>query len=332
MKRVLVITSIAADTNEVLRTYAKECGDRNIHYVVIGDTKSPKDFTLEHCDYYGIESQQALPFELAKEIPTKHYARKNLGYLIAIKNGATEIQETDDDNLPYQSFWNNKNKEEMACSYTNYNWVNIYRYFTQHFMWARGFPLEELQKPIPELNTPSWSVCPIQQGLADGNPDVDAIYRLSGKLPIRFEVYGDQISLGKNSWHPFNSQNTYWFKDAFPLLYLPSYCSFRMTDIWRSYVAQRIAWECGWSIYYHEPTVFQERNEHNLMADFEDEVIGYTNNLNICKELQALELKQGVENIFENLVTCYDKLIDLGVVDKKEMILLNAWIGDLKNV
>ena len=76
-------------------------------------------------------------------------------------------------------------------------------------------------------------------------------------------------------------------------MYLPSYCSFRMTDIWRSYVAQRIAWECGWSVLYHEPTVWQERNEHNLMKDFEDEIPGYTNNLNICKTLQALHLKPG---------------------------------------
>jgi hypothetical protein len=331
--KALVITSIAPDTNEVLRTYAKECGERNIHYVVIGDTKSPSDFVLDKCDYYSIESQQALPFELAKEIPTKHYARKNLGYLIAIKNGCTEIQETDDDNSPYESFWEDKNKTPMATSFINEGWVNVYAYFTEYNIWARGFPLEELQRVPTELDylQVSLNVSPIQQGLADKNPDVDAIYRLTQKLPFNFSKH-NRLALAKNSWHPFNSQNTVWFKEAFPLLYLPSYCSFRMTDIWRSYVAQRIAWECGWSIYYHEPTVFQERNEHNLMADFEDEISGYVNNLNICKELQALELKQGVENIFENLVTCYDKLIELKVVDSKEMILLNAWIGDLKNV
>ena len=137
------------------------------------------------------------------------------------------------------------------------------------------------------------------------------------------------MALGKNAWSPFNSQNTYWFKEAFPLMYLPSFCSFRMTDIWRSYVAQRISWECGWSILYHEPTVWQERNAHNLMKDFEDEIPGYSNNFNICKELQALALKPGQENICENLITCYQKLIDINVIGKEEMGLLKVWISDI---
>jgi hypothetical protein len=68
------------------------------------------------------------------------------------------------------------------------------------------------------------------------------------------------------------------------------------------------------------------------MKDFEDEIPGYTNNFNICKELQALNLKSGQENIFDNLITCYQKLIDMGVVGKEEMSLLKAWISDLKKL
>lgn len=330
VKKALIITSIASDTLPVLNTYAKECEKWNVDFIVIGDTKSPSDFNIDGCDYWSVDKQLTLPFELAKITPTKHYSRKNLGYLIAIKNGCNEIQETDDDNFPYQIFWEEKSIEKSASSFENSGWVNVYHYFSDTFIWARGYPLEELQKEQPELPELTKSYCPIQQGLANGNPDVDAIYRLTNKLPINFTKYRVGLALGKNAWSPFNSQNTYWFKEAFPLLYLPSYCSFRMTDIWRSYVAQRIAWECGWSVLYHEATVYQERNEHNLMADFADEISGYTNNLNICKELQVLELKQGKENIFENLITCYDKLISIGVVKQEEMILLNAWINDLK--
>ena len=102
-----------------------------------------------------------------------------------------------------------------------------------------------------------------------------------------------------------------------------------MTDIWRSYVAQRISWECGWSVLYHEPTVWQERNEHNLMKDFEDEIPGYTNNTRICKELGDLKLKQGTENICNNLITCYQRLVDIEVIGKEEMTLLNAWVKDI---
>lgn len=329
----LIITSIANDKHPILNQFAKECKEHQIPFIVIGDTKSPADFKLEGCDYWSVEKQKALPFELAKITPTKHYSRKNLGYLIAIKNGATELVETDDDNIPRKEFWEPKTREVKSYQFENKGWVNVYHYFTEKMIWPRGFPLEELQNKQTPLSTleNKTAVCPIQQGLADENPDVDAVYRLTYPLPINFEIK-ERLALGKNSWSPFNSQNTHWFKEAFALMYLPSYCSFRMTDIWRSYVAQRIAWECNWSILYHESTVWQERNDHNLMKDFEDEISGYTNNLNICKELQSLELKKGTENIYHNLITCYQKLIDINVIGKDELVLLNAWINDLRKI
>ena len=76
-------------------------------------------------------------------------------------------------------------------------------------------------------------------------------------------------------------------------MYLPAYCSFRMTDIWRSFVAQRIAWENGWNVLFREATVRQRRNPHDLMRDFRDEVPGYVANREICAALQALELEPG---------------------------------------
>ena len=333
MSKSLIITSIANDKHPILNQFAKECKTHNVPFIVIGDTKSPADFKLEGCDYWSVEKQQTLPFELAKITPTRHYSRKNLGYLIAIKNGATELVETDDDNIPRKEFWEPKTREIKSHQFENAGWVNVYHYFTKHFIWPRGFPLEELQNKQIELTSLKYGStnCTIQQGLADENPDVDAVYRLTYPLPIDFEKK-ERIALGKNAWSPFNSQNTYWFKEAFALMYLPSYCSFRMTDIWRSYVAQRIAWECGWSVLYHESTVWQERNDHNLMKDFEDEIPGYTNNLNICKELQSLTLKAGQEYMYDNLITCYQKLIDINVIGKEEMTLLKAWVGDLKSI
>jgi hypothetical protein len=332
-KKTLVITSIANDKHPILSTFAVECKKNNVDFIVIGDTKSPAEFTLEGCDFWSVNRQITLPFKLAQITPTRHYSRKNLGYLLAIKNGATQLVETDDDNIPRKEFWNEKQREVSSHVFENAGWVNVYHYFTKNFIWPRGFPLEELQNKQLDLSNLNQEViiCPIQQGLADENPDVDAVYRLTYPLPLNFELK-NRLALGKNAWSPFNSQNTHWFKEAFALMYLPSYCSFRMTDIWRSYVAQRIAWECGWSILYHEPTVWQERNAHNLMKDFEDEIPGYSNNFNICKELQQLQLKPGITAIYENLVTCYQKLVDINVIGKEELVLFNAWIEDLKNI
>ena len=326
-RTALVITSIAAP-NAVLRSFAEGCKSRGIDFVLIGDVPSPADFSLEGCDFWGLPRQRTMPFKLASLLPERHYGRKNLGYLQAIHNGAEVILESDDDNFPRAEFWGERTRKHQTGSFQGTSWVNLYRYFSEEPIWPRGFPLEHLQDAIPALPAITTKDCPIQQGLADENPDVDAIYRLIGKLPTDFIQREDAVSLGKGALCPFNSQNTTWFREAFQLLYLPSYCSFRMTDIWRSYVAVRICWENGWDVLFHNATVWQERNAHNLMKDFADEIIGYQNNKAICERLVALELKPGKEHIGANMLACYKEFIAMGLVGAQEMPLLEAWNAD----
>ncbi len=327
----LVITSIADSSNPVLQKYSEESASHSTPMIVIGDVKSPSSFHLANCDFYSTDRQRDLPSALAPLLPFNHYARKNLGYFLAMLNGAEIIIETDDDNLPLAEFWAERNRMVNAHPLVGCGWVNAYRYFTDLHIWPRGFALEHINDDIPALNDKHLADCPIQQGLAGQNPDVDAIYRLTLPLPVTFN-HADSLALGRNSFCPFNSQNTTWFKDAFPLLYLPSFCSFRMTDIWRSFIAQRIAWECDWKILFHQSTVWQERNDHNLMTDFKDEIPGYLNNNMIFIELQRLSLKTGKENIPDNLMTCYQRLIDLNLIDSAEMKLLTSWLEDLQSI
>lgn len=191
------------------------------------------------------------------------------------------------------------------------------------------FPLEFLNDRSDVSQRAALQHCPLQQGMANDNPDVDAVYRMTSVLPITFEM-PDNVALAANAWCPFNSQNTTWFKEAFPLMYLPSFCSFRMTDIWRSFIAQRIAWTCNWSLMFHGPTVYQERNEHNLLRDFEEEIPGYLNNANICATLSELDLRTGVEHIPENLLRCYKAMVHHKWIDnEKELDLLENWIEAL---
>lgn len=325
----LVITSISAP-NDVLRSFAEGCAQNGTEFILIGDSKSPKDFSLNGCRFYSLEEQKTLPFAFAKICPERHYARKNIGYLIAIKNGAQMIIESDDDNFPRADFWNNRSLAQRAFDIQQQGWLNVYSHFTKGYIWPRGYPLEYLQKEIKPLHTFEQREikAPIQQGLADENPDIDAVFRLTQSLPFSF-TEKHKIGLGKNTWCPYNSQNTTHFKEAFPLLYLPAYCSFRMTDIWRSFVAQRIAWENDWHILFEEATVWQERNQHNLLRDFEDEIPGYLNNAKIAGTLEKLDLKPGTRHLGENLISCYRALIDLKLVGEQEMPLLEAWLADL---
>ncbi len=114
-----------------------------------------------------------------------------------------------------------------------------------------------------------------------------------------------------------------------PLLYLPSWCTFRITDIWRSFVAQRIAWENNSALLFHAATVRQERNAHQLMRDFEDEVPGYIHNRRIGECLEALTLSAGRDRIPDNMRVCYEALVREEYIDNRELRVLDAWLDDL---
>jgi hypothetical protein len=329
MRTSIIVTSINAP-NPILKCIADGASGRGWDFIVIGDSKSPPEFSLEGCLFLSVDDQHATGLRFAKVCPTGHYARKNIGYLLAKNRGAELIVETDDDNYPRDSFFGERSRKVEASIAATNGWVNVYGYFSDANIWPRGLPLDEVRKPLEQFERlPIRSAdCPIQQGLADENPDVDAIYRLLLPLPQNFRS-DRRIALGNRTWCPFNSQNTTWWRDAFPLLYLPAYCSFRMTDIWRSFVAQRIIWEMGWQVLFHEPTVWQQRNDHNLMRDFADEIPGYLHNDRIRRTLEDLPLSGGQKNMPEDLRRCYKSLVSLDVVGSAEIPLLDAWIADL---
>ena len=321
----LIITSISAP-NTAMKSFAEGCKKSGVDFIVVGDTKSPKEFILDGCRFVSIDEQRNLNFRLAALLPEKHYGRKNIGYLLS--KDKELIIETDDDNLPRPGFWDKKIDFTEARVIEKKGWVNAYHYFSKENIWPRGFPLEELQNKNEEsAATKKISGINIIQGLADENPDVDAVYRMTLPLPFSFDKK-DALVPGEGCWCPFNSQNTVWKKAAFPLMYLPSYCSFRMTDIWRSFIAQRIAWTCGWKILFHSADVWQERNDHSLLKDFADEVPGFLNNARMCYLLGDLDLENGVENLCENLVRCYKLMIENGWVGKEEMALVDAWCSE----
>lgn len=330
--RVLTLTTINRP-NQILAELAAGCVKHAIKFVIAGDTKTPSDFQLEGASFLSIQDQEELFPDFAALLPKKHYARKNIAYLSAIQSKCSWIQETDDDNAPLESFFD-EIEEQMAVAEveSGESWINIYELFSEERIWPRGFPLELLQPTRGKwvLGNSLKVRGLIRQGLADGNPDVDAVYRMVADLPVDF-IQRDAVMPSVGKWCPFNSQNTIFNKEVFTLLYLPSYCSFRMTDIWRSFVAQRCIWELGENVVFHSSTVRQDRNEHNLLFDFKDEVSGYLNNKSICAELERLNL-QG-KSLNEMQYICYECLVRMELIPEMELALLKAWqkaLGELQ--
>jgi hypothetical protein len=165
----------------------------------------------------------------------------------------------------------------------------------------------------------------------DGSPDVDAIWRLTIGGEVVFDRNSD-VFLPQGAWCPFNSQATWWFPAAYPLMYLPSHVSFRMTDIWRSFIAQRCLWAMGLGVLFYAPEMYQDRNPHNLLRDFELEVPGYLNNGKICEVLETAQLETAPSSVLDNLHRCYEALIVAGLLPAEEMSLVELWIEDITSI
>jgi len=312
MNNFCVITTIHPVTKAV-ELWHKIFTDR---LIIVGDKKTNN---YDYLDYNYINPDKE---------PFNHYARKNFGYLEAIRQGADCIYDTDNDNEPNKE-WKIRTKETTACKSFGEGWFNAYEPMTKTAIWPRGFPLNKIKGSGQIFGDRVPVVSSIQQGLADGEPDVDSIYRLIFENNNEFK-YQRSIYLDKNTWCPFNSQSTWWFKEAFPLMYLPVHCSFRMTDIWRSFIAQRCLWEIGQGVTFHSPSeVYQERNEHDLMKDFEQEIPGYLNNERIVEILTNMNLGK---DLCKGLWHCYSALIDEGIFPDEELDSVNAWIKDYENI
>jgi hypothetical protein len=322
-----VLTTIQPP-NAAMRRLSEKLEIHGGQLIVIGDRKGPESFQLPRARFFSLADQLAMPGKLALKLPTGHYARKNLGYLHAVRQAAPAIFETDDDNTPLES-WAPRCVEQPAETWSEPGWFNVYRLFSEEFLWPRGLPLDQVRSgPLP---TPSVSlshvVAPIQQGLVNGSPDVDAVWRLLLDRDLEFRQR-TSVVLAPGTWCPFNSQCTWWWPPAYPLLYLPCFASFRMTDIWRSFVAQRCLWEIGYGVLYHSPQMFQDRNVHDLMRDFQDEVPGYLNNSRIGQLLQAATLEAGEDAVAGNLIRCYEVLVQAGLLPGQELDLVKTWVSD----
>lgn len=325
-----VITTIQPPTASV-RALCRVLRPLNASVLIVGDRKGPHEYPLAGSELLTLERQLTLPLRLPRLLPLDHYVRKNVGYLALISRAAECIYETDDDNCP-SGKWQPRRRSVEARRIKHPKWFNVFRHFSDERIWPRGFPLTEIaasNQRKTRIRAP-WATVDssIQQGLVDLHPDVDAIWRLVMGKPFHFQD-ADSVALMPGVWCPFNSQTTWWFPAAYPLLYLPSYCTFRMTDIWRSFVAQRCLWAMNNVVTFHAAEVIQRRNVHNLLKDFRDEVPGYLGNEQICCTLEDLQMERGAEAVGENLIRCYEALIAQDLFPRKELLLVRAWLKDL---
>ena len=317
--------------------------------VVVGDKKTKSEDWKIYTDskkliYLSVESQLKLNYKVTQYIPYNSYTRKNIGYLYAIEHGAKEIYETDDDNIfaTFDQLYQDFNFSKLSYAENTINtMVNPYAYFGRPSVWPRGFRLYDIgldhEKKFYITNSDFISSKPlVYQGLANGDPDVDAIFRLTranAYYPIRLDFYEmHPLLYFPGNYIPINSQNTRFLYQAFPAMALPTTVAFRVCDIWRGFILERFIWGYNGTVLFHKPTVFQERNVHDYYEDFLDEEALYYGLEDILDGLNSNNIKKE-KNIDpgEFLLKIIKILVDKKILKENDYKMCEAFIEDLES-
>ncbi|CAH1792030.1 unnamed protein product [Owenia fusiformis] len=330
----IIVTSIASPTEDIksLATLSEW------QLLVVADTKTPKDWHLDGVLFLSVTTQRSLGYKVLEHIPYSNYGRKNIGYLYAIQHGAKVIYETDDDNHPTDGLKGFITTPKMygVVPTTNATLLNPYAYYGQPTTWPRGYPLENIGDNITsEYDAVHWNTALIQQGAVHGDPDVDAIYRLTRKsnsksLNLTYDDFMPPLIYPKYIFVPWNSQNTLFHYDAFWGLILPVAVTSRVTDIWRSYFTQTLLWLIDGHLSYMPPNCYQFRNYHSYIDDAKQEEKLYYQAGELVKFLSSWKCESNILSLCIQKLA--DAMADKGFWEILDAKLIGAWLQDLVNI
>ena len=279
MNKYIVTTTINPPTLATIKYSRKE----DWTLIVVGDTKTPHyEYENLNCIYLSPEYQEKTYPELSDTIGWKSIQRRNIGFVEAYNRGADIVATVDDDNIPYDSWGTNVVVGETVeiDFYDTHLGVFDPLSVTEHNqVWHRGYPIElvPFRKEVTYGGKLKRKVL-VQADLWDGDPDIDAMARLSIKPTVKFGVHD---AYGSTSISPFNSQNTFLARDVIPYYSVFPHVG-RMDDIWGGYVLQ---YYFPNSVIYNKASVFQDRNVQDLITNLEKEIMGYRKTSELIRSL-----------------------------------------------
>jgi len=280
----IITTTINPPTQATIKFCELTGRHEDWYFIIIGDTKTPHDDYKElerkhdRIHYLTPEAQEQLFPELSETIGWKSIQRRNIGFVYAHALGAEVISTVDDDNIPYDH-WGEDIKVGSQVEYDAYECrsADVFDPLSvteDNHLWHRGYPVQLLQQrhEINSLGKQS-KLCLVQANLWDGDPDIDAMARLSHMPEVNYSAV--QGPYGSSQIAPFNSQNTFLHRSVFPYYAVLPHVG-RMDDIWGSYIMQQ---HFPNVVIYDVPTVYQDRNEQDLVTNLENEILGYRKTL-----------------------------------------------------
>lgn len=325
MNKAIIVTTIHSPS-KAIRQFSKIKG---WNLISVGDLKTAKDWHIPHVNYLSPEDQDKLFPKFSKILRWNRYARKNIGYLYAIMKEMEIIAEIDDDIEPYKNYPHDISKIKIVPTLGGSKFVNIYYFFNGGKSWPRGFPLNFIKQKNNISIDREKVFTPIQNSILDQNGDFDAIYRLISDQHIKYKKSG-QYGLKSGVYCPFHSGNTIWHKEAFMLLYLPTFVNPHVEDIWRGYIAQRLIWEIGGTLTFIYPTAYTKiRNAHSYMNDFKNELPLFFQTEELISVLDNLSLSK---SLGESLIQVYKALVKKGIMQEEEISVVESWVDQVHSL
>eukprot|EP00906_Rhabdomonas_costata_P021226 RCo030839 len=101
----------------------------------------------------------------------------------------------------------------------------------------------------------------------------------------------------------------------------------RVSDIWRSYITQRLLWEIGGQVVFRPPWVVQHRNAHNYLADLDSEYPLYHRAGALVQFLARWSSEE--RSLRRRYLKLLVDLYEHGIVELKDVLLANDWLLDL---
>ena len=291
MSKKTIVTTTIYPPGEAIHKFSKFS---DWELIVVGDLKTPHDlYEKIDCTYLHPKYQELNYPKLSECLGWNTIQRRNIGFVEAIRRGAEIIATVDDDNIPYQNWGKHLlvNQEVEVDVFTTENEVFDPLSVTSHKdLWHRGFPISMVHKKndIVYEGKEKRKVL-VQADLWDGDPDIDAVCRITKKPIVKFQI---NSPFSSKTISPFNSQNTFLSSVVMPYYMVLPFVG-RMDDIWGSYILQK---KFKNSVIYNKASVYQKRNEQDLVVNLENELIGYKNTLNFIR---------GDYSLPENSMTAY---------------------------
>ena len=328
--------------------------------VIVGDKKTPQKYDTGWIPGIGNKAvvflnekeQTKLKSRFVEAIPWNHFGRKNIGYLYAIAHGAEVIWDFDDDNM-LKYFIEGAAPDGAPSLNTavpsppsihallpdshSHPTLNPYPFLGAESLpsWPRGLPLVDIKVKkcsnftLKDVKVDTESIG-VLQSLADHQPDLDAIYRITMPNPFFFKRNNETkpLLVPKQVLTPYNAQATLHFKKSFWGLLLPCTVHGRVSDIWRSYFSQRLFWQTNLRFgFLPRPLVVHQRNDHNNLGDLNGEQDLYMKSEHLVKFLGSW---RGTGNTLPELIEeLWVSLYEHDYIGAKDVELVQLWLNSL---